>query len=64
MTAEPTSHIEPSTHSTCQVDEILREVEDKVEHANGAGSTAIKPNRALADDGKPITDQHQAGGGA
>jgi len=56
MTEAVTAHIEPSRHSTPQVDEKLREVENKIDHAAGAGSPAIKPNKALGEDGKPTTD--------
>ena len=56
MTSEPTAHIEPSRHSTAEVDEFLQHVEGHVNGAPGAGSPAIKPNPALGDDGKPTTD--------
>lgn len=52
----PTSHIEPSEHSTENVDEFLRHVEKNVDAAEGAGSPAIKPNKELDADGKPVTD--------
>jgi hypothetical protein len=52
---QETSHIEPSEHSTKEVDEKLREVEREVAR-RGAGSPAIKPNKDLDDDGTPLTD--------
>ncbi len=58
----PTSHIEPSEHSTENVDEFLRHVEKNVADAAGAGSPAIKPNKALDADGKPVTDGSEAPG--
>lgn len=56
MTREHPAHIEPSEHSTPEVDQKLREVESKVDTAQGAGSPAIKPNKDLRDDGKPASD--------
>lgn len=56
MTREKTAHIEPSKHSTDEVDGFLEMVEDNVDDAPGAGSPAIKPNTNLDDDGKPTTD--------
>lgn len=56
MSNESTPRIEPSKHSTPQVDEKLAQVQDKVDHAPGAGSPAIKPNTDLRDDGKPASD--------
>jgi len=56
MTREKTAHIEPSKHSTDEVDEFLEMVEDNVDDAPGAGSPAIKPNTNLDADGKPTTD--------
>ena len=59
MTPDPTTrdaHIEPSEHSTEEVDTFLDHVEDHVQHATGAGSPAIKPNKALGEDGKPVSD--------
>ena len=56
MTNQKTAHIEPSKHSTDEVDEFLDMVEDNVEDAPGAGSPAIMPNTNLDDDGNPITD--------
>ena len=55
----PAAHIEPSEHSTDEVDGFLEMVENNVEQMPGAGSPAIKPNKALGDDGKP-DDQGQA----
>lgn len=56
MTREHPAHIEPSEHSTSEVDEKLREVENKVDIAPGAGSPAIKPNKDLREDGKPVSE--------
>lgn len=56
MTREAAAHIEPSRHSTDQVDEFLKHVEEHVADAQGAGSPAIKPNKALGEDGKPDSD--------
>lgn len=56
MTREQSAHIEPSEHSTDEVDEFLRHVEDNVDVSRGAGSPAIKPNKDLRDDGTPATD--------
>ncbi len=52
-TNPPAAHIEPSEHSTDEVDGFLEMVEENVEHMPGAGSPAIKPNKALGEDGKP-----------
>ena len=54
MTQSLTSHIEPSRHSTEQVDDKLQRVERNVDAAPGAGSSAIKPNTALGENGKPL----------
>lgn len=51
-----TSHIEPSIHSTPEVDEFLEERDENIDEAEGAGSPAIKPNKDLGDDGKPVSD--------
>lgn len=59
MTREPTAHIEPSRHSTEQVDEFLRHVESHVDVEHGAGSPAIKPNKGLGEDGKPNVETPQ-----
>lgn len=56
MTKEQAAHIEPSKHSTEEVDEFLRHVEGNVDVSKGAGSPAIKPNVELGDDGKPDND--------
>jgi hypothetical protein len=56
MTSEKTAHIEPSKHSTDEVDEFLDMVEGNVNVAPGAGSPAIMPSTNLGDDGKPTTD--------
>lgn len=56
MTTQESAHIEPSKHSTDEVDAFLRQVEGNVDTSRGAGSPAIKPNKDLGDDGKPVTD--------
>lgn len=56
MTSDKTAHIEPSRHSTDEVDEFLDMVEGNVDDAPGAGSPAIMPNTNLDEDGKPIAD--------
>lgn len=59
LPASPTAHdahIEPSRHSTDEVDTFLDHVEDHVQHAPGAGSPAIKPNKDLGQDGKPVSE--------
>jgi hypothetical protein len=52
-----TAHIEPSRHSTPEVDELLRHIEANVDVSKGAGSPAIKPNKELSEDGKPAVDR-------
>ena len=52
----PPAHIEPSRHTTDEVDEFLRHTEAHVDEAGGDGSPTIKPNKDLGQDGKPITD--------
>ena len=52
-TTQPAAHIEPSEHSTDEVDGFLEMVEENIEQMPGAGSPAIKPNKALGEDGKP-----------
>ena len=56
MSSKQSAHIDPSKHSTDEVDEFLDMVEDNIEDTTGAGSPAIKPNTDLDDDGKPATD--------
>lgn len=56
MTREQPAHIEPSRHSTDEVDELLRHVEGNVDVSQGAGSPAIKPNKDLREDGTPDTN--------
>jgi hypothetical protein len=56
MTESHISHIEPSRHSTAEVDQKLRDVERRIDAADGAGSPAIKPNTALGADGKPLVE--------
>lgn len=50
------AHIQPSRHTTQQVDDKLDRVEDRVTDQPGAGSPAIKPNKDLREDGKPAVD--------
>ena len=56
MTQQPVAHIEPSKHSTDEVDDFLDMVEDNIDSSPGAGSPAIKPNKDLGEDGKPATE--------
>ena len=56
MTQQPAAHIEPSKHSTDEVDDFLDMVEDNIDSSPGAGSPAIKPNKDLGEDGKPVTE--------
>ena len=57
MTRESPMHIEPSKHSTKEVDEFLRQVEANVDDSEGTGSPAIiKPNKDLGEDGKPANE--------
>ena len=56
MTREQTAHIQPSKHSTDQVDEFLDMVEENVDASDGAGSPAIMPRTDLGVDGRPISD--------
>ena len=56
MTQQHTVHIEPSKHSTKEVDDKLRQVERNIDGREGAGSPAIMPNKDLGDDGKPIVE--------
>ena len=56
MTQQPAAHIEPSKHSTDEDDDFLDMVEDNIDNSPGAGSPAIKPNKALGEDGKPATE--------
>lgn len=58
----PASHIEPSKHSTDEVDEFLRHIEKNVDDAEGAGSPAIKPDKALVENAKPIEDHSKTRG--
>ena len=63
MTREQPAHIEPTRHSTEEVDEFLRHVEGRVDVSRGAGSPAIKPIKDLRDDGKPNADLPNTPGG-
>jgi len=58
----PTAHIEPSRHSTKEVDEHLRTIEKNVDEAEGAGSPAIKPDKEVVDKSKPIEDNSKTRG--
>ena len=58
----PDSHIEPSKHSTEEVDEHLRQVEKNIDDAEGAGSPAIKPDKAVVSNAKPIEDHSKTRG--
>jgi hypothetical protein len=51
-----TRHIEPSKHSTDEVDTFLGHTERHVDEKGGAGSPAVKPNKDLKPDGKPRSD--------
>lgn len=54
MTHHDPAHIEPSKHSTKEVDEFLRQVEANVDGSLGSGSPAIiKPTNDLGEDGEP-----------
>lgn len=53
MNPTESSHVEPSEHTTDEVDEKLRQVEGNIDPDQGAGSPAIKPNKDLREDGKP-----------
>lgn len=56
MPQQPSAHIQPSKHSTDEVDDFLEMVEDNVDSVPGAGSPAIMPNTDLDEDGNPISD--------
>jgi hypothetical protein len=56
MNVQPSAHIEPSEHSTDEVDAFLAQTERNVDADQGAGSPAIKPNKDLREDGKPDTE--------
>ena len=56
MPQQPSAHIQPSKHSTDEVDDFLEMVEDNVDAVPGAGSPAIMPNTDLDEDGHPISD--------
>jgi hypothetical protein len=58
----PDSHIEPSKHSTDEVDEFLRHVEKNVGDAEGAGSPTIKPDKTQIENAKPIEDHEKTRG--
>jgi hypothetical protein len=55
MTQEKPAHIEPSKHSTDEVDVFLDMVQGNVDATPGAGSPVIMPDTAPRDDGKPVT---------
>lgn len=56
MTQQRTAHIEPSKHSTKEVDQKLRQVERNVDSRDGAGSPAIKPTKDIDSKGKSVVD--------
>jgi hypothetical protein len=58
----PVSHIEPSKHSTDDTDELLRHIEKNIANAKGAGSPAIKPDKAVVENSKPIEDHSKTRG--
>jgi hypothetical protein len=55
MTQQPPARIEPSEHSTDEVDDFLDLVQENVDNTPGAGAPSIKPNKNLGQDGKPVT---------
>ena len=58
MTQDKPAHIEPSKHSTAEVDEALDLVQGNVDTTPGAGSPAIMPDKTPHDeDGKPSADK-------
>ncbi len=56
MTQQQTAHIQPSKHSTEEVDDFLEMVENNVHVVPDAGSPAIMPNTDLDEDGNPISE--------
>jgi hypothetical protein len=62
MSQQPTSHIEPSRHSTKEVDEKLRQVERNIDSHEGAGSPAIKPSKDIGSDGKAVVEPNKPTG--
>jgi hypothetical protein len=58
----PAAHIEPSKHTTDEVDELLRHIEKNVDNAEGAGSPAIKPDKAVVNSAKPTEDRSKPPG--
>lgn len=58
MTPDKPAHIEPSKHSTAEVDEALDLVQGNVDTTPGAGSPAIMPEKTPHDeDGKPSAEK-------
>lgn len=57
MNQDKPAHIEPSRHSTAEVDEALDLVQSNVDTTPGAGSPAIMPDKTPHDDGKPTADR-------
>lgn len=51
------NHIEPSIHSTPEVDEFLERRDETTDEMGGPGAPIIKPNKNLDDDGKASTDE-------
>ena len=56
MSTVPPAHIEPSKHSTDEVDEFLRHVESHIDPSKDGGTRVVKPNKELGEDGKPLAD--------
>jgi len=56
MSREQSAHIQPSKHSTDEVDGFLDMVQDNVDAVPDAGSPAIMPNTDLDEEGNPATD--------
>jgi hypothetical protein len=56
MSREQSAHIQPSKHSTVEVDTFLAEVQHNVDVVPDAGSPSIMPNTDLDEDGNPATD--------
>lgn len=54
MSPETPAHIEPSKHSTDEVDEFLRHVEVGVDPSKEGSPHIVKPNKELGEDGKPL----------
>lgn len=57
MTQDKPAHIEPSKHSTTEVDEALDQIQGNVDATPGAGSPAIMPDKTPHDDDKPSANK-------